>query len=145
MADVFTSELRSAIMARVRSKGNASTEQRVVRLLRAYRLRGWRRGTKLPGSPDFVWWRERVVLFVDGCFWHGCPRHGETPRSRVAYWTAKLARNAKRDRAVSRALRGMGWVVVRVWECALTRPRAERTIVRIAYALTASRERISVR
>jgi DNA mismatch endonuclease (patch repair protein) len=141
MADVFTSEFRSAIMARVRSKGNASTEQRVVRLLRVYRLRGWRRGTKLPGSPDFVWRRERVVLFVDGCFWHGCPRHGETPRSRVAYWTAKLARNAKRDHAVSRTLRGMGWTVLRVWECALTRSRAKRTIVRIASAIAAAREK----
>lgn len=145
MADVFTSELRSAIMARVRSKGNASTEQRVVRLLRAYGLTGWRRGMKLPGSPDFVWRRERVVLFVDGCFWHGCPRHGETPRSRVTYWAAKLARNAKRDRAVSRTLRGMGWVVLRVWECALTCSRAKRTIVRITYSLTAAREKISVR
>ena len=145
MADVFTSELRSAIMARVRSKGNASTEQRVVRLLRAYGLTGWRRGTKLPGSPDFVWRRERVVLFVDGCFWHGCPRHGETPSSRVSYWTAKLARNAKRDRAVSRTLRGMGWMVLRVWECALTRSRVERTIALIAHALTTAREKVSVR
>jgi len=97
MPDVFTSELRSAIMVRVRSQGNASTEQRVVRLLRANGLTGWRRGTKVMGSPDLVWRRERVALFVDGCFWHGCPRHGETPRSRVAYWTAKLARNARRD------------------------------------------------
>ena len=81
MPDVFTSELRSAIMARVRSQGNASTEQRVVRLLRANGLTGWRRGTKVMGSPDLVWRRERVALFVDGCFWHGCPRHDETPRS----------------------------------------------------------------
>lgn len=141
MPDVFTSEFRSAIMARVRSKGNASTEQRVVRLLRAHGLTGWRRGTKLPGSPDFVWRRERVVLFVDGCFWHGCPEHGEIPVSRVAYWSAKLTRNAKRDRAVSRTLRGMGWIVLRVWECALTRLRAEQTAVRIAHTLTTARKK----
>jgi len=142
MPDVFTSELRSSVMARVRSKGNASTELRVVHLLRVNGLTGWRRGTKVMGSPDFIWRRERVALFVDGCSWHGCPRHGETPRSRVAYWTAKLARNAKRDRAVSRTLRGMGWVVLRVWECALTRSRAKRTIMRIARTLTAAREKV---
>ena len=135
MADVFTPQRRSEIMALVRSTGNASTEQRLVCLLRAHGLTGWRRGAPLPGSPDFVWRRERVALFADGCFWHGCPRHGHTPRSRVAYWAAKLARNAQRDRAVSRALRASGWTVLRIWECALSRSRAGHTIARIARAL----------
>jgi len=135
MSDVFDSKTRSAIMALVRSTGNASTEQRLVRLFREHGISGWRRGARLPGSPDFVWRRERIALFVDGCFWHGCPRHGETPRSRVAYWAAKLARNAKRDRAVSRALRAAGWTVLRVWECALTRKRSAWTAARIARAL----------
>jgi DNA mismatch endonuclease, patch repair protein len=135
MADVFTPQRRSAIMALIRSTGNASTEQRLVRLLRANGFKGWRRGLPLLGSPDFVWKRERLVLFVDGCFWHGCPRHGRAPRSRVAYWTAKLARNARRDRKVTRMLRAKGWTVLRVWECRLTRQRIEGTTARIARAL----------
>ena len=145
MVDVFTPQRRSAIMALVRSTGNASTEQRLVRLLRAHGLTGWRRGAALSGLPDFVWRPERVALFVDGCFWHGCPRHGHTPRSRVTYWTAKLARNAKRDRKVSRALRASGWTVLRIWECALARSRVGRTMARIARALATARAKEKAR
>ena len=135
MSDVFTPQRRSAIMALVLSTGNASTEQRLVRLLRAHGITGWRRGAPLPGKPDFVFRAAKLAVFVDGCFWHGCPRHGHTPRSRIAYWTAKLARNAQRDRAVTRALRASGWTVLRVWECALTRQRSGRTAARILRAL----------
>src|SRR5688500_5461932 len=62
---------RSALMARIRGTGNATTEMKVVRLLRARHITGWRRHAKLPGKPDFVWPRSRVALFVHGCFWHG--------------------------------------------------------------------------
>ena len=79
---------------------------------------------------------QSLRFFVDGCFWHGCPRHGRTPKARVAFWTAKLARNAQRDRAVSRVLRAAGWTVLRVSECALSRQRSGRTIARIARALS---------
>jgi len=122
-------------MSLIRSRGNHTTELRMVALLRANGLTGWRRSESLPGSPDFVWRRERVALFVDGCFWHGCPRHGHTPRSRIAYWAAKLARNAKRDRRISRELRAAGWAVLRVWECALRPLDRGRTASRIARAL----------
>ena len=135
MADVFDVYTRSAIMARVRSKGNASTEEQFVRLLRAHGLTGWRRGVRLLGSPDFVWQRERIAVFVDGCFWHGCPRHAETPRSRQEYWREKLRRNARRDRKISHALRAAGWSVVRVWECALRPSRRAQTAARVARTL----------
>lgn len=131
MADVFTIGRRSAIMALVRSTGNASTEQRLIGLFRAHGITGWRRGARLPGKPDFVFRSEKVAVFVDGCFWHGCPRHGHTPSSRLEYWAPKLARNAKRDRSVARELRARGWTVLRVWECALTRQRSKRTVLRI--------------
>ena len=84
--------------------------------------------SQLSVRPDFVFRKQRVAVFVDGCFWHGCPRHGTKPVQNAAFWTAKFARNKARDRAVTRALRGAGWTVLRVWECALKVKRAAATM-----------------
>lgn len=122
MPDVFTQEKRSEVMSRIRSSGNRDTELVLVALMRAHGITGWRRGQKLPGRPDFVFRRERVCVFVDGCFWHGCPLHFRRPKSRRAFWDAKIARNKARDRRVARELRAAGWKVLRVWEHALKKP-----------------------
>lgn len=66
--------------------------------------------------PDIVFTKQRVVVFVDGCFWHGCPEHGGSPRKNTAYWGPKLQRNVERDRVQDASLRQDGWSVVRVWE-----------------------------
>lgn len=66
--------------------------------------------------PDIVFTRIKVAVFVDGCFWHGCPDHGVQPRSNDWYWGPKLARNVERDRAADALLADEGWLVVRVWE-----------------------------
>jgi DNA mismatch endonuclease (patch repair protein) len=66
--------------------------------------------------PDVVFTRQRVAVFVDGCFWHRCPEHGSDPRANSDYWEPKLARNVERDKAVDRALSHAGWKVVRIWE-----------------------------
>jgi DNA mismatch endonuclease, patch repair protein len=66
--------------------------------------------------PDIVFGREKTAVFVDGCFWHGCPKHGTTPRSNTWYWAPKLERNIRRDRFVDRELQLAGWFVIRVWE-----------------------------
>jgi DNA mismatch endonuclease (patch repair protein) len=66
--------------------------------------------------PDIVFTRRRVAVFVDGCFWHGCPEHGELPVANRAFWRGKLERNALRDKRVDAALSAAGWRVVRVWE-----------------------------
>src|SRR5712671_433926 len=100
MADVFSKKKRSAVMACIRSRGNKGTEMRMIVLLRAHGITGWRRSARVFGRPDFVFHRERVALFVDGCFWHGCPRHATMPANNRAFWRAKLARNAARDRTV---------------------------------------------
>lgn len=122
MSDIFTPEKRSEVMARIRSHGNRGTELVLARLLRAQGLTGWRRGQKLPGRPDFVFRRERVCVFVDGCFWHGCPRHATWPQQNGAFWREKILRNRARDRRVTRELRAAGWSVVRIWEHALKKP-----------------------
>jgi DNA mismatch endonuclease (patch repair protein) len=80
--------------------------------------------------PDFFFARRRVAVFVDGCFWHGCPRCGHIPKTNSAYWGAKIARNRTRDARISRALRAQGYSVLRIWECDL-RSRPERCVRRI--------------
>jgi DNA mismatch endonuclease, patch repair protein len=66
--------------------------------------------------PDIVFTRARLAVFIDGCFWHACPIHGNQPRANTDYWGPKLARNVARDRAVDAALAAAGWQVLRVWE-----------------------------
>lgn len=122
MADIFSKEERSRVMATVRSYGNKQTELELIAILRAHGITGWRRKHPLFGHPDFVFPRERVVVFVDGCFWHGCPRHGTTPANNRRYWKAKIARNIIRDRRTSRILKAAGWKVVRVWGHSLRNP-----------------------
>src|SRR2546423_13169961 len=133
--DTLSSRERSERMARVRGTGNKSTEVRLLKTLRTARIGCWRRRVRLLGSPDFVWRRERVALFVDGCFWHSCPRHGRVPKSRKAFWVPKLASNKERDHAVSRALRAAGWRELRIWEHDLVGKQEERLVGRLRRAL----------
>lgn len=73
----------------------------------------------LPGRrarPDIVFTRQRLAVFIDGCFWHGCPKHGSEPKTNRDYWLPKLAENKERDREHNRLLRAAGWEVVRIWE-----------------------------
>ena len=121
MADTFTPQMRSACMSRIRSKGNETTELRFVKLLRRYRITGWRRGSKLFGKPDFVFRKKRLVIFIDGDFWHGNPRKKRLPKSNRGYWKKKIGSNKARDRLVNRRLRNEGWIVVRFWESDLGR------------------------
>lgn len=124
-------------MALIRSRGNRDTELRMIALFREHGITGWRRGVAVFGKPDFVFRAGKVAVFVDGCFWHGCPRHATKPAGNREFWEAKLSRNKARDRKVSRTLRAAGWRVLRVWECALARKRAGATVARIARALAA--------
>jgi len=109
-------------MAKVRSRGNASTELKALRILRQGAITGWRRHLHIVGRPDFAFPKSRVALFIDGCFWHGCPRCYQAPKSSSDFWREKLDKNRKRDQEVSRRLRLAGWKVFRVWECQLKSP-----------------------
>lgn len=106
----------------------------MVALLRSARLSGWRRHLPLPGTPDFAFRSSRVAVFVDGCFWHGCPRCHVPPRSHSAFWEGKVKSNAARDRRVNRILRKMGWTVARLWEHELTL-HPQRAVGRVRRAL----------
>lgn len=125
-------EPRRRIMSSIRSRKNKTTELALARLLRVEQLAGWRRHQTLPGRPDFVWRAKRVAVFVDGCFWHGCPRHYRPPQRNVAFWASKVASNRFRDREVTLLLRKSGWAVIRVWECQVGQAR---TLTRIRRAL----------
>jgi DNA mismatch endonuclease, patch repair protein len=122
MADVFTKNKRSLVMSAIRSKGNRDTELKLATILKQNGITGWRRNIRLPGKPDFVFRRERLAIFVDGCFWHGCSRHLRMPASNVEYWNRKIERNRTRDRRVDLVLRRTGWRTVRIWEHSLREP-----------------------
>ena len=156
MADIFSKAKRSEVMSRIRSRGNRDTELVLVHLLRAHKISGWRRHSlvrvasgkwqvtrkarasvlspvtrhlSLTVRPDFVFLKSRTAIFVDSCFWHGCPKHATWPAHRAAWWRRKLAGNKKRDALVTRTLRCAGWRVIRIWECDLR--NAERILKRI--------------
>lgn len=116
MVDRFSSEARSRVMSRIKQRDTAP-EMALRRALWAAGLRyRLKLNRQLPGKPDLVFAGVKVAIFVDGCFWHGCPQHGRLPKSHEAYWAPKLARNLRRDAEVNAALEVMGWKVVRLWE-----------------------------
>lgn len=121
MADVFTKAKRSEVMSRIHSSGNKETELAMIKLFRRNKIIGWRRNYPLFGKPDFTFPKHKVVVFVDGCFWHGCRKHSNMPRNNRAFWKRKLGSNKRRDRRVNRVLRNYGWRVIRIWEHAINK------------------------
>lgn len=114
---------RAELMARVRSRGNKTTEERFTAILGRERITGWRRHQSLFGNPDFVWRSRRLAVFLDGCFWHGHTCRNLSPRTNARVWTRKIEKNKARDRLVNRRLRASGWIVLRIWECELETKR----------------------
>lgn len=114
MADVLTPAQRRRCMSRVKSK-NTKPELRLRRALWAAGMR-YRLRYKLPGKPDLVFPAARLAIFVDGCFWHGCPAHATYPKTNAEFWAAKLRENIERDQRVNDQLRELGWRVLRIWQ-----------------------------
>ena len=134
MADVFTVRKRSEIMGRVRSRRNRSTELALASAFRVAGITGWRRHLPIPGSPDFAFPSVKLAIFVDGCFWHGCPKHGTMPATNKDFWNNKIATNKRRDLKVTAILKSNGWRVVRIWEHD-TRRHVDRAVLRVEKAL----------
>jgi DNA mismatch endonuclease (patch repair protein) len=113
---------RSKKMRSVRGTGNRTTEGRLRFALVACGIGGWKMHVAdLPGRPDFAFRAKKIAVFVDGCFWHGCRKCGHVPATNASFWSAKLARNRRRDIATTRALKGLGYLVLRFWEHELQR------------------------
>lgn len=106
-------------MGKIRGKGNRTTEVRLRLGLVRTAISGWCLHPELPGRPDFFFWNQKVAVFVDGCFWHGCPRCGHIPRTNRAFWRAKIERNQNRGRRWDRLLNRRGISVLHIWECDL--------------------------
>jgi DNA mismatch endonuclease (patch repair protein) len=137
MTDKHTPEQRSANMARIRSSGTAPEERlyQAVRAALGYRWRIDRNIRAMPGCPDVVIPSLRLVIFADGCFFHGCPKHYRTPLSNTQYWVPKIERNIERDKAQQAALEADGWSVWRVWEHELTKSTLPDTQVALSHRL----------
>jgi DNA mismatch endonuclease, patch repair protein len=129
MADNHTPEQRSANMARIRSSGTRPEERlyQLVRTALGHRWRIDRNARAMPGRPDLVVPTLRLVIFVDGCFFHGCPVHYQPPRSNTEYWIPKIAGNIERDAIHRTALEAAAWRVWRVWEHDLTKTALAET------------------
>jgi len=129
MPDVFTKEKRSEIMSRVKSRGNAATELRMIKLFKQHGISGWRRNYSIFGKPDFVFPERRIVIFVDGEFWHGHPTKAKIPKTNRAFWERKIESNKSRDRLVNRTLRAKGWIVIRIWQRNIPKPKTLKQIL----------------
>jgi DNA mismatch endonuclease, patch repair protein len=119
MGDTFSKKERSAIMQKVKSKGNKSTEQNLIEIFKKQGVKGWRRNYPVIGKPDFVFLENRVAIFADGCFWHGHNCRNITPKQNRAYWSRKLKRNIQRDKNITARLENRGWAVLRFRECSI--------------------------
>jgi DNA mismatch endonuclease, patch repair protein len=110
-------EQRSKAMAAVRGKGNKTTEQLLrFRMVRAG-ICGWvMHPAEIPGKPDFFFCDAKLVVFLDGCFWHGCAKCGHLPKTHASFWRAKIERNRARDIANRKLLKRKGFRVFRFWE-----------------------------
>ena len=135
--DHVPKDVRSRIMASVKSGGNRSTEAAMGLRLREAGLRGYRKQWPVAGKPDFAWPGLKVAVFVDGCFWHGCPRCNRPSKSNVKFWRKKVADNRRRDVRVAQKLRRGGWSVMRIRECKVT---SESTLERIRRAIKRRRQ-----
>ena len=130
-------------------KGNRRANTRPEVLLRSRLHRSGLRFRKdlpirLPGRsarPDIVFRRARVAVFLDGCFWHGCPDHGRRPKVNTGYWGPKLQRNLRRDQATIQELSEAGWTVVRIWEHVPTDEAVQRVLAVVTDRLSAAEAR----
>ncbi|TQV87673.1 very short patch repair endonuclease [Aliikangiella coralliicola] len=133
MTDVLSKKQRSYCMSRIRNK-NTNPELLLRKALWSMGLR-YRIKNKLPGKPDIIYPSLKVAIFIDGCFWHKCPKHFQLPKTRTSFWENKINGNVERDRKIETLLSSMGWLVLRFWEHEI-RDTVQNCTQQIALALT---------
>jgi DNA mismatch endonuclease (patch repair protein) len=135
MADVHTPKQRSKNMAAIKGRGNKSTEIKLVKFFKNHKITGWRRHyKKVCGTPDFVFLKNKLAIFVDGCFWHGCEKCNLKPATHTRFWHDKISTNKNRDKIINKKLKNDGWHIVRIWEHNIKRDNS-RAFDRILLAL----------
>ncbi len=114
----YPKPLNQAVRSNMRAMPRRDTGPEVIlrRAIHSHGLRYRLRCADLPCRPDFVFPRQRIAVFVDGCFWHYCPQHCVVPKNNRLWWLAKLRANRRRDRRNDKALEKLGWVAIHVWE-----------------------------
>ena len=109
----------------VRSKGNKSTEIKLIQVFAENGITGWRRNYQVKGHPDFVFPKRKIAVFVDGCFWHGHDCRNTRPSDNQEYWQKKRERNIQHDLEVTELFEKRGWTVIRIWEGELKKKNAD--------------------
>ena len=120
MPDVHDKLTRSKNMSAIKGRGNKSTELKFLKLLKDNKIAGWLRHYKYaPGTPDFVFRKQRVSVFIDGCYWHKCPDCFIEPKSNSEFWMNKINSNVERDKRNDNLSVKKRWKVLRIRECSL--------------------------
>lgn len=132
MSDIFPKEKRSAVMKAVKSRNTKTTELKMIEMFKELHITGWRRTYPLVGKPDFVFPKKRIVVFVDGCFWHGHDCRNVTPSDNAAFWNTKREYNKQHDENVTKTLELKNWKVIRIWECELKKKNREILLDKIS-------------
>ena len=112
-------------MKAIKSKNTKTTELKMIQIFKELKISGWRRTYPLIGKPDFVFPKKRIVVFVDGCFWHGNDCRNVTPKENSDFWDKKRDYNRVHDKEVTKTLIAKGWNVIRIWECELKKKNRE--------------------
>lgn len=132
MPDVLTRKQRSYNMSMIRCK---DTHPEIIlreKLLTAG-YKGFKSNYKLLGKPDFVFPKDKIALFVDGCFWHKCPRCFREPGTNAKFWELKINSNVKRDKLINHLLKKQGWKVIRIWEHTIRKRNLKNIFNKIAH------------
>ena len=135
MSDVFSKVNRSQVMKAVKSKNTKTTEMKMIQIYKEQGIKGWRRTYPLIGKPDFVFPRKRIIVFVDGCFWHGHDCRNVTPSANADFWNAKRLYNKEHDFLITETLQQKNWTVIRIWECELKKKNRELLLEKISMLL----------
>lgn len=130
--DIWSKKKRSAVMAKIRGK-DTKPEWVVRRYLFSRGYRYCKNVNGLPGTPDIVLRKYGIVIFINGCFWHGHKVDGTIPKTNREFWQQKIERNRQRDERNKESLKRMGWRVMTVWECQLKPTVRRQTLLEIEY------------